>query len=238
MANTFFDQLRDNVLQSSQHNTLEWYLSEVRRLTSQLMNDDKELQEGDEVQKTLQDIRNQDTSQPGDKDSQEARKNVEKYNVIETVSRPSQALIGKMILFNYDPKWKQQLPYYDRFPLVFFWRVSNSWALGMNMHYLPPYERARLMTSLYSLANSREPSVNTKLLLQYKVLKESSKYIYFKPCIKKYLYGHMRSRLMVIDPLKWNRTLFLPLAQFQKAPELRVWQDSIEIISKARTIHV
>ena len=33
--------------------------------------------------------------------------------------------IGRMYLFNYDPKYKKELPYYDRFPLIFPFLSAN-----------------------------------------------------------------------------------------------------------------
>ena len=68
--------------------------------------------------------------------------------------------IGQMFMFFYDPKNKQTLPYYDRFPLVFPIELYSDGFLGINLHYLPQKYRANLMDALYSieLLNKAVPS--------------------------------------------------------------------------------
>jgi len=160
-------------------------------------------------------------------DRNEARASVMKYQVLETTSQPSMAMIGKMLFYKYDPKGKATIPYYDQFPLVFPFRIGPTYMIGMNMHYLPPVERARLMMNLTTVVNSTTIDSNTKLLITYKLLNSSSKFQYFKPCIKKYLFGQLRSRVMTINPAQWNQVLLMPLANFQKASEFKVWNDSL-----------
>jgi hypothetical protein len=59
--------------------------------------------------------------------------------------------VGRMYMFFYDPKTKDTLPYYDRFPLIFIMEKYKDGFLGMNLHYLPLVYRARLMDSLYTI---------------------------------------------------------------------------------------
>ena len=45
--------------------------------------------------------------------------------------------------------------------------------------------------------------------------------------------SHVRSRLMIINPKQWVNVALMPLAGFQKADEMKVWQDSVnQIIRK------
>ena len=48
---------------------------------------------------------------------------------------------GNMLLFNYDPKTKKKLPYYDTFPLIFVVGPAADGFFGLNMHYLPLKQR-------------------------------------------------------------------------------------------------
>ena len=57
----------------------------------------------------------------------------------------ARALIGKMYFFSYNPKWKDKLPWYDTFPLVFPIERYPVGFLGLNFHYLAPKDRAILM---------------------------------------------------------------------------------------------
>jgi hypothetical protein len=143
-------------------------------------------------------------------------------------------LIGRMYLFQYDPKTKDKLPYYDRYPLVFpigsgrttGFAASGGSFLGINLHYLPLPLRARLMDALYEVANTKELDDTTRLRLSYNILNQASKYRFFKPCIKRYLVSHVKSKFFYIEPTEWEMALFLPLDRFVGANKSRIYADS------------
>lgn len=135
--------------------------------------------------------------------------------------------IGSMYLFNYDPKHKATLPYYDRFPLVFPFDYADGGFYGLNMHYLPPMQRAMLMDALSTLQTTAERDPTTALAMSYDILKKSSRFKYFKPCVKHYLNSHVRSPFYAISPEEWDVALFLPLQRFQGAKAGRVYSDSL-----------
>ncbi len=161
---------------------------------------------------------------------QEAIDFVQKTAAQETTSIFNRRMIGQMLFFQYDAKLKSTLPYWDMFPLTFMFNISSNFALGMNMHYLPPVERARLMMALWSVVNSKKLDDHSRLLITYKLLNNTSKFVFFKPCIKKYLFSQIRSRIIVINPVHWNQVLMLPLSNFQKSSEFHVWQESVNQI--------
>lgn len=138
--------------------------------------------------------------------------------------------IGKLTMFMYDPKHKATLPYYDKFPLIFPIEHYKDGFLGINLHYLPPVYRARLMDALWETVNNKRYDDTSKLRINYSILKAAAKFRYFKPCIHRYLTGHLRSPLLEVDINEWDYALFLPLARFQKARERKVWDDSINAI--------
>jgi len=133
---------------------------------------------------------------------------------------------GSMFLFKYDPKTKRELPYYDIFPLTFVIEEYGDGFLGMNLHYLPPQYRAKLMDQLYELANNQRYDERTKLRMSYQLLKGASRFKLFEPCVKRYLYSHVKSQFMYIYPSEWDIALFLPLEAFRKAGKQVVWYDS------------
>jgi len=140
------------------------------------------------------------------------------------------AAIGKMYAFFYDPKHKKTLPYYDRFPLIFKVKNVPDGFLGINLHYLPPSLRAKLMDALYDLTINERYDENTKLRLSYDILNSAAKYRWFKPTLKMYLNKHVRSRFLLIDAVEWDIALFLPTERFEKASKATVWKDSRQII--------
>jgi hypothetical protein len=123
-------------------------------------------------------------------------------------------------------RYKAELPYYDRYPLIFPVQGAPGGFYGINMHYLPYRLRAQLMDALYELSSNKRYDENTKLRLSYEVLKGASKYKLFKPTFKRYLSGHVRSRFVEISSSEWDIALFLPLESFAKASKSSVWADS------------
>lgn len=139
----------------------------------------------------------------------------------------SKVQIGKMYMFYYDPKYKDELPYWDKFPVIFPFAVDKTGFYGLNMHYLPHTLRAKLMDALYEFINDEEKNRSTFLKLSYSVLLQASTNPYFKPCVKRYLHDHVRSDFVKVEAKDWDIALFLPLERFQKASASEVYRDSV-----------
>jgi len=135
--------------------------------------------------------------------------------------------MGSMFMFMYDPKHKQTLPYYDKFPLVFPINFYADGFLGINLHYIPPETRAVLMDRLYSTINNDSIGENTKVQLNYEMLSGASRFKYFKPCVKRYLYSHVVSGFKYVSPLDWDKAIMLPTERFAKSTKERAWSDSM-----------
>lgn len=162
----------------------------------------------------------------------------EQAQSVRTVSNPKQSLtqktdrlvtavtVGRMYLFMYDPKTKEDLPYYDRFPLIFPFKRVQGGFYGINMHYLPHMLRAKLMDNLYSLANNKNNDDSTKLRLSYALLNSAARFKHFSPCVKHYLNSHVKTRFLWVPADQWETALFLPLERFQGATKQQVWRDS------------
>ena len=140
--------------------------------------------------------------------------------------------VGRMYMFMYDPKMKADLPYYDKFPLIFPFRRVKGGFYGINMHYLPHMMRAKLMDSLYALANNQAQDDTTKLRLSYQILSRASRFRYFEPCVKHYLHNHVRTRFLWIPADQWETALFLPLERFVGATKQQVWKDSRRMVPR------
>ena len=58
-------------------------------------------------------------------------------NIMKNTDRSKDnTVIGRMYFFWYDPKLKDVLPVYDRFPMVFPIERYSDGFLGLNLHYL------------------------------------------------------------------------------------------------------
>ena len=126
------------------------------------------------------------------------------------------AIIGKMYFFVYDPKHKDTLPMYDRFPLVFPIEPYGNGFLGLNLHYLSPGERAWLLNKLKEFRTSTKLTPNTRLRLSYDLLSSTKKLASTtRPCIKRYLFSHVRSKFIEMTAEEWDNAINLPVAQFE-----------------------
>lgn len=135
--------------------------------------------------------------------------------------------IGKMFMFYYDPKHKQTLPYYDRFPLVFPIKFYPDGFLGINLHYLPLDARAKLMDALYTTLNNTKMNGTTRLRISYDILNSASRFKYFRPCVKRYLGKHVANQFLYIHPEDWDKAILLPTERFSKRSKGYVWNRSM-----------
>lgn len=139
-------------------------------------------------------------------------------------------LMGGLYYFYYDPKTKSDLPYYDIFPLVMPLKREADGFIGLNLHYLPLRYRVNFMKKLLPFAVYNIDDEIKRIRVTYPILDSSSKFKEFRPCIKKYLYTHIRSRILAVEPQEWDIAMYLPVQQFKKEPAKVVWQESVEQI--------
>jgi len=140
--------------------------------------------------------------------------------------------LGRLYCFYYDPKGKDDLPYYDRFPMVLILDKYMDGFLGLNLHYLPYRYRVAFLKKLLQYAVLDKDDEIQRLRVTYEILTASKRLKEFQPCIKRYLYSHTMSKVLAIQPSEWEVATLLPLQQFRKAKPNKVWQDSIEEIRK------
>ena len=138
---------------------------------------------------------------------------------------------GDMYLFLYDPKTKAKLKYYDRFPLVVPFRVIRGGFLGLNLHYLPPLLRDRLLTRLMKLADDPHLSATTRLRFTWNIIKNAARYPEVAPCVKRYLVPNVRSRFLKIHPTDWRSSIMLPTETFIGDTKQNVYRNSQDIIN-------
>lgn len=128
---------------------------------------------------------------------------------------------GKMYMFFYDPKHKETLPYYDKFPLILMMGPAKGGFYGLNLHYMPPVLRAKVLDAVLS-------EDNEKVALR-RIPKK-----YIGPMIKHYLTSNVKSRFALVDKPEWEIATFLPTAQFDsskaKVTASRVYTDSKRMI--------
>ena len=148
----------------------------------------------------------------------------------ETDRNTNRFLIGGLYFFYYSAKYDDRLPYWDAFPLVLPLERYGDGFLGMNLHYLPPRIRAGFMDKLMNFAIYDDNDEIKRLRITYDIVSASKRYKEFRPCVKRYLYKNIASKMLKVEPNEWETAVFLPVHQFQKAKINEVWQDSIKEI--------
>lgn len=144
--------------------------------------------------------------------------------------RTDQSIAGHMYMFSYDPKTKDTLPYYDKFPLVIVVGPAEGGFYGLNLHYLPPALRAKFLDALLDITNNKKYDESTKFKLSYQFLKKSSKMKYFAPCFKHYLTEHVRGQFAKVLAPEYEIAVFLPTADWAKGSAAKVYGDSRRMI--------
>lgn len=120
---------------------------------------------------------------------------------------------GEMITYGYDPKLKERLDFYDEHPLVIFLeKTANGW-YGINLHYLPPVLRAKLLHE-YNYSDTKGLRFAQQLIKDQRT----------NFCLKRYLVTHTMSKPVSIPKDVWEIAIALPFDKFLKESKKKVWQ--------------
>ena len=146
-------------------------------------------------------------------------------------------LEGRMYTFFYDAKTKNKLPYWDRFPLVIILDLREDGFTGLNLHYIQPRYRVRLLYELYKYVildddDMAEEEMSMRIKMTYQLINGISKLKMYRPCFKRYLTHRIEGRALEITPNYWDVMAMLPTAQWQKEKVRTVYSDSIRKINQ------
>ena len=107
------------------------------------------------------------------------------YADLLKVTKPTTKYLlpGQIVIFGYaEPKYKEELKYYDKTPLTMFLGITrtkdgNIREIGLNLHYYPPRVRSRILNSTYEVFKSHfknhfnDPPTKPVGFINYKALK-------------------------------------------------------------------
>ena len=152
-------------------------------------------------------------------------------NRIKKVSEDSRVLsakprVGHMYTYLYDPKTKDKLPYYDIFPLIIVVDYAKDGFYGINFHYLTVQDRIKLL-QLVAPMNTKSKNMR-KIQISYGMLKALSNSIW-KPTFKRYLFSHMKTKIVEMPVKDWKDCVKLPVVGFRKSTAEQIQKDSRKI---------
>ena len=149
---------------------------------------------------------------------------------LRTIKHPP---VGEIVLFKYDPKHKKTLPYYDEHPLLLVTDYTNEDFWGINLHYIPPDMRKKLITQLYDLKMANMDDYKGYIKKATPLINAIGSSDLFSHCFKQYkAKGHVKSKFAVIKPSYWKVVSALPLQQFKKQDQSVVWKDAKRLRSR------
>lgn len=134
---------------------------------------------------------------------------------------------GGMFFYVYDAKTKENLPYWDKFPLILLLELRGDGFLGLNLHYLDYDTRLKVISNI--LKTTVRDKSNDVLIsnITYNTVKNSPIYKDLKKyCVKKYLKSNIKSRILPVESHEWIFAAMLPVADFQKKTNSQVWKKT------------
>lgn len=141
------------------------------------------------------------------------------YNqAVELGKLTTRPVVGKLYLYKYDPKWKEELPIYDTMPLVLITRKTEHGWYGINFHYMPMMARLKIMNELYKTYEGPETEFKKLKINWNKAMaigEAVGKTEALQDSIKQYLGSHVVSPMVDVSPKHWSMIIFLPLQRFK-----------------------
>ncbi len=112
----------------------------------------------------------------------------------------SDITVGNLMMFRYEAKTAQELPYYDKSPLVVMVLEENEVFFGTNIHYYKPKDRVGIIEYIREI---KESGVG-----DYKG------FLFGSAGFHKYLKSNVRSLFLDVAASEWEKAALLPAEEF------------------------
>ena len=152
---------------------------------------------------------------------------------------------GKLYMYAYDAKHKATLPYWDKYPLTFPFKLVKD---GLPYKRVVSEEEKRIEAIRGVTPNVSEYSVDSyayrikilndlvgiklrstskhyKLQLSWELISSVAKYQPLQSCVHRYLYSQLRTGLRIIHSSDWATAMMLPTHKFIGASPSYVWKQ-------------
>jgi hypothetical protein len=148
-------------------------------------------------------------------------KKLYKNKDIKTVKPGSRSMrLGFPVMFVYDAKHKNTLPYWDSLPFSIVLAKYPDGFLGLNLHYLEWTKRLQLGKLLVRRSKNKNRITYKDIKSAWKALKLPEALLYL--VIRRYLYSHIASDMKAFDWETYSDALKDIRPKFKKESEKRV----------------
>lgn len=142
---------------------------------------------------------------------------------------------GFAYMYGYDPKLKEVLPFYDRYPLTFIFSMTGNSFTGLNFHYLPIKARIAMYDTMMEYASNNSYDELTRIKLNWQMVSNVSRFPWAAPAIKMYLDNHVTTRMLRVPIYDLKTAILLPVESFVGASKTAVYNNSALVARNART---
>jgi len=119
-------------------------------------------------------------------------------------------LIGQVLLFRYRPENK--VKFYDKYPLVLITSFTKSGFVGVNLHYIPPKDRLRLILLMNSLVLNVSEKDRQKIRIRIFSLINKKIFTKYKSTVMNaYIGKNIVGKPKITTPEEWTMFAFLPV---------------------------
>lgn len=147
-----------------------------------------------------------------------------KNDDIKTI-KPSQfkkLTLGYPVLFKYDAKWKDTLPYWDSLPLPIVLHKYPDGFLGLSLHYVPWAKRLQLADRLVRATKNKNRITYGDIKAAWNSLRLPVGFAYL--IIRRYLVSQIRSDIKVFDWEDYRGVVMNTKGKWRKAGEQEVFK--------------
>ena len=122
---------------------------------------------------------------------------------------------GNLYIYGYNPKYEKTLKYYDNFPCCLVLETTKDGWYGLNLHYLPPAMRAKLLAEN-----------NVKSNRGLKIAQAMGRSRFGKHALHRYIANQLTSRPKVVPQRDWEIAIQLPFEGFAKISSTQIWRKA------------
>jgi hypothetical protein len=138
-------------------------------------------------------------------------------------------LLGQVIVFRYIPNSKTK--FYDKFPIVIVTGVSGSTITGLNLHYVPPMDRIKLILLMNSLLfNQKEMDLQKTRVKIFSLLTKKIFAKYIGTAVNNYTIKNIAGKPKLTTPEEWSYLAFLPV--FKGISPSKVYSEISKAVNK------
>ena len=117
-------------------------------------------------------------------------------------------LTGQVLIFRYKASSRTKI--YDKYPLVLVIGKTENGFMGLNIHYVPPRDRLKLILLMNSLVYDTQDNQKIRIKI-FSLLTKNVFAKYTNVILNKYNTKNIMGKVKITTPEEWTNFAFLPV---------------------------